>query len=100
MEKVGPTPPTPYVYGSRSTLRGTSDMLEPLRRIRVPRQANRLSTERLRELARHGADTALKQLRAEIIAIERTFPELALSAQRKAVSRTIKRAEQRGRKMS
>jgi hypothetical protein len=66
----------------------------------VPRQANGLSTERLRELARHGAETALKQLRAEIIAIERTFPELALPKARRAVTRSIKRAEQRGRQMS
>ena len=66
----------------------------------MPRQANGLSTERLRELARHGAETALKQLRAEIIAIERTFPELALPKARRAVTRSIKRAEQRGRQMS
>ncbi len=43
------------------------------------RPSTRLSTERLREWARAGAEAALKQLRAEIIAIERTFPELAAS---------------------
>jgi hypothetical protein len=59
-----------------------------------------LSTDRLKELARSGAETALKQLRAEIIAIERTFPELALPATRRAVGRTIKRVEQRSRQMS
>ena len=66
----------------------------------MPRQATRLSSERLRELARHGAESALKQLRAEIIAIERTFPELALPKARRAVTRSIKRAEQRGRRLS
>ena len=40
---------------------------------------NGLSIEQLRELARDGADAALRRLRAEIIAIERTFPELALT---------------------
>lgn len=59
-----------------------------------------LSTERLRELARAGAETALKELRAEIIAIERTFPELALPRRRRAVSRSLKEATSRTRKMS
>ena len=36
-----------------------------------------LGAERLRDLARKGAEVTLNQLRAEIIAIERTFPELA-----------------------
>ena len=44
----------------------------------MPRVANGLSAERLRELARAGAEQAVKQLRAEIIAIERSFPELKL----------------------
>jgi len=66
----------------------------------VPRQASGLSTERLRELARAGAEAVLKQLRAEVIAIERTFPELALSGKRRAVRRSIKKAERRGREMS
>ena len=38
-----------------------------------------LSAGRIRELARAGAEATLKELRAEIIAIERTFPELALA---------------------
>lgn len=59
-----------------------------------------LTAERLRELARSGADKALKQLRAEIIAIERTFPELALPRRRRAVARRLKKAGQRGREMS
>ena len=66
----------------------------------MPRQANGLSTERLKQLARAGAETALKQLRAEIIAIERTFPELALPHARRTVRRSMKRVEQRGREMS
>jgi hypothetical protein len=59
-----------------------------------------LSTERLRELARTGAETALKQLRAEIIAIERTFPELALPRRRVTVQRSLKEATNRTRKLS
>lgn len=61
---------------------------------------SRLSTERVREWARAGAEAALKQLRAEVIAIERTFPELALPRRRRAVSRTIDTARRRGRQMS
>jgi hypothetical protein len=66
----------------------------------VPRQTGKLSAERLREWARGGAETALKQLRAEIIAIERTFPELALPGKRDAITRTLKNARKRGRQMS
>jgi hypothetical protein len=39
-------------------------------------------------------------MRAEIIAIERTFPELALPAKRRAVRQTIEKAKRRGRTMS
>jgi hypothetical protein len=60
----------------------------------------RLSPERLRELARVGAEAALKQLRAEIIAIERTFPELALPRRRRALRQSIKEAGSRTRHMS
>lgn len=60
----------------------------------------RLSPERLRELARAGAEAALKQLRAEVIAIERTFPELALPKRRRALRRSIKQASNRTRGMS
>jgi hypothetical protein len=66
----------------------------------VPKPANGLSTDRLKELAKAGAESALKQLRAEIIAIERTFPELKLPATRRSVARSIRRVEQRGRQMS
>ena len=66
----------------------------------MPRYSSRLSNERVRELARSGAETLLRQLRAEIIAIERTFPELALPARRRQVKRMVARATRRGRSMS
>jgi hypothetical protein len=62
--------------------------------------ANRLSPDRLRELARTGAEQVLKRLRAEIIAIERTFPELALPRRRKALKKSIAQAATRSRQMS
>ena len=59
----------------------------------MPRRvAGRLSAERLRELAQAGADLALKRLRAEIIAIERTFPELALPRRRREIRQSFKQA--------
>lgn len=66
----------------------------------MARTSTGLSTERLRELARTGAEVALKRLRAEIVAIERTFPELALPRRRRAVRRSIKTATNRTRRMS
>jgi hypothetical protein len=59
-----------------------------------------LSNDRVRELARTGAEALLRQLRAEIVAIERTFPELALPARRKQMTKAVERATRRGRKMS
>ena len=59
-----------------------------------------LSTEKLRQLARTGAEAALKHLRAEIIAIERTFPELALPKRRKAIVKSVKQATNRTRRIS
>jgi hypothetical protein len=59
-----------------------------------------LSSERLHELARAGAEALLKQLRAEVIAIERTFPELALPRRRHAIRRAMKTAKQQTRTMS
>jgi hypothetical protein len=59
--------------------------------------ASRLNAEKLRELARTGAEVTLNRLRAEIIAIERTFPELALPQRRRALRRTVKQATARGR---
>ena len=66
----------------------------------MPKGSGGLSAERLRELARAGAETMLKQLRAEIIAIERTFPELALSQTRRAVRQAFTSARQRVRTMN
>src|SRR5687767_6570212 len=58
---------------------------------------NTLSAERIRELAKEGAARALGQLKAEITAIERTFPELAVPQRRAAV---ISRVRKRTRTMS
>ena len=66
----------------------------------MPRRSNALSVEQLRELARTGAETALKRLRAEVIAIERTFPELALPRTRRAMRRSFQKASRRTRQMS
>jgi hypothetical protein len=49
----------------------------------------------LRKYARAGAETVRKELTAEIIAIERTFPELALQKRRRALRRSVKRATKR-----
>ena len=66
----------------------------------MPRSSTKLTTSRLRELARAGAQVTLNRLRAEVIAIERTFPELALPQRRRAVERAFKRARKRARTMS
>jgi hypothetical protein len=66
----------------------------------MPRAVRGLSMEQLRELAKQGAAEALKHLRAEIVAIERTFPELALPQRRRAIRRTLKSAAPRARTMS
>ena len=55
-----------------------------------------LTADKLRALARTGAEITLKHLRAEIIAIERTFPELRLPEGRRA----MRRAASRTRSMS
>jgi hypothetical protein len=59
-----------------------------------------LTSDRLRELARQGADLTLKRLRAEIIAIERTFPELRLPQRRRAIRKTVRQASGRTQMMS
>ncbi len=59
-----------------------------------------LSVDRLRELAKDGAERLLNQLRTEIIAIERTFPELALPQRRRAIRRSLKTARTKTRQMS
>jgi hypothetical protein len=60
----------------------------------------RLSAEKLRDLARTGAEVTLKHLHAEIIAIERTFPELALPRRGRALRRSVTQAARRTRTMS
>ena len=62
--------------------------------------AKGLGADRIRELAREGAERLLNNLRAEIIAIERTFPELALPEKRRAVREAVQKAKRRGRTMS
>lgn len=66
----------------------------------MPKRSSALSAERLRELARSGAEVVLKQLRAEIIAIERAFPELALPRKRRAVRQAFQKARKRVRTMT
>ena len=66
----------------------------------MPRSSRRIGAERLREWARTGAEAALKELRAEIIAIERTFPELALPRARRILRQSAKTAGGRARTMS
>ena len=64
-------------------------------------RANEIDTDRLRQLARVGAEVTLTRLRAEIAAIERTFPELASAPRRREiVEGAVKRASTRTRKMS
>ena len=59
-----------------------------------------LNINQLKELARDAAAEALKQLRAEVEAIERTFPELALPEGREAMRQSLKGARKRGREMT
>ena len=59
-----------------------------------------LSAERVRKLAREGAESLLKRLRMEIAVIEKTFPELALPQRRRTLGRTLKNASKRAQKMS
>jgi hypothetical protein len=59
-----------------------------------------LTTDRLRELARTGAEVTLNRLRAEVIAMERAFPELRLPAGRRALRKTYKEVKARTRIMS
>ena len=66
----------------------------------MPKGSRGLSAERIRELAREGASKALNQLRAEIIALERTFPELALPQRRRQVRQAVGQARKRTRTMS
>jgi hypothetical protein len=63
-------------------------------------KTTRLDGERLRELARIGAEVTLRRLRAEIVAIERTFPELKLPARRRQVRTALRQAQTTTRTMS
>jgi hypothetical protein len=55
-----------------------------------------MTADQLRALAKSGAELTLNRLRQEIIAIERTFPELAQPQGR----RGVKAAPRRTRRMS
>ena len=59
-----------------------------------------LNAQRLKELGRVGAEQTLLRLRAEIIAIERSFPELALPNTRRALRRSLRQAAGRTRRMT
>jgi hypothetical protein len=59
-----------------------------------------LTADRLRELARTGAEVTVARLRAEIIAIERAFPELRLPEGRRALRRSLREVTTRTRRMS
>jgi hypothetical protein len=60
-----------------------------------------LSAERLRELARAGAEVTLNRLRAEIAALEGAFPELAGRAGRRTKAlESAPTAKRRRRRMS
>jgi hypothetical protein len=63
-------------------------------------KTRRLDGKRLRELARIGAEVTLRRLRAEIVAIERAFPELELRARRRQLRRGLRQASTKTRTMS
>jgi hypothetical protein len=67
---------------------------------RLAKTSPGLSAERVRELAREGAERLLSQLRVEIVAIERTFPELALPQRRRQFRRAVEQAQKQTRTMS
>ena len=54
-----------------------------------------LSAERIRELALAGAAAALNRLRAEVLALERTFPELATKTGRRSISSAARKQTRR-----
>lgn len=66
----------------------------------MPRKAGGLTVDQLRELAKEAAQAALTRLRAEIVAFERTFPELALPQRRRQVRKSVQQVRKRTRKMS
>ncbi len=62
--------------------------------------SRRLSVDQLKDLARDAAARTLELLRAEVVALERTFPELALPKRRRAMRQSLKTARKRTREMS
>jgi hypothetical protein len=60
----------------------------------MPRAIGKLSAERIRELAKTSAEALLRELRADIVAIERTFPELATPGGRRATMQEVKKRTQ------
>ena len=63
----------------------------------MPKRSTSLSAARIRELAVSGAASLLSDLRAEVSAIERTFPELASPQGRR---QTVQGVRKQTRKMS
>jgi len=64
----------------------------------MPKPSSGLTAGKLKEFARKGAEHALQELRAEITAIERAFPELGRGGQ--AVRQSVAKATKRARTMS
>jgi hypothetical protein len=82
---------------------GESEGRQPLGKTKgmsMARGSRGLSVEQLREMAKQGAEEALRRLRAEVVAIERTFPELALPQRRRAARQAINSAGRQARTMS
>jgi hypothetical protein len=69
--------------------------------VQMPRISKaRLTADRLRELARTGAEITLQRLRSEITALEKAFPELANPDGREAMRQSVRTAATRTRTMS
>ena len=66
----------------------------------MPKPRLELSRDKVIELARLGAAEAVRQLRREIIAIERAFPELRLPRRRRAIRKAVEEAAKKTRTMS
>jgi hypothetical protein len=64
----------------------------------LAKSSNRLNAERIRQLAVSGAEKLLKELRAEIAAVERTFPELATPAGRRSIETRTRQMSTAARK--
>jgi len=55
----------------------------------MPKKTIGLNLNQLKQLAKAGAEATLTRLRAEIRAIEQTFPELSTPRGRKATARAV-----------